>query len=103
MNFQLNVSRETFFFLPENLLMVPKIDSKNQLVVDLLTALRNEKFGLRAWARFLGSSWERSCATARANPTLKRSWTHTTMLIGALMLAILVSCFMFEGPDQTLR
>ena len=83
--------------------MMPKIDSENQFVVDLLTALHNEKFGLRAWARFLSSSWERSCATARANPSLKRSWTHTTMLIGALVLAIFVACFMFEGPEKTLH
>jgi phosphatidylglycerophosphate synthase len=83
--------------------MVPKIDSENQFVIDLLTALHHEKFGLRAWARFLGNSWERSRATARANPSLKRSWSHTTLLIGALALAILIACFMFEGPEKTLR
>lgn len=83
--------------------MVPTIDSENQFVVDLLTTLRHEKFGLRAWMRFLAISWERSCATARANPSLKRSWKHTTLLIGALGVAILVACFMFEGPEKTLR
>lgn len=83
--------------------MIPNIDSENQFVVDLLTTLRDEKFGLRAWARFLGSSYERACDTVRANPSLKRSWTRTTLFIGVLVLAILGACFLFKGPGKTLR
>ncbi len=83
--------------------MLQTTDSENQFVVDILTDLRNEKFSLLAWMHFLGSSWKRSCATARANPALKRSWTHTTIFIGAFALAILVVNFIFEGPGETLR
>jgi phosphatidylglycerophosphate synthase len=79
------------------------INSENQYVVDLLTTLRNEKFSPLAWMRFLGSSWKRSLATAKANPSLKRSWAHFTMFIGALVLAILVVSFIFEEPGKTLR
>ncbi len=78
-------------------------DSENQFVVDILTDLHNEKFSRLAWMHFLGSSWKRSCATARANPVLKRSWTHTTIFIGAFALAVLVVNFIFEGPGATLR
>ena len=78
-------------------------DSENQFVVDILTDLRNEKFSRLAWMHFLGSSWKRSCATARANPVLKRSWTHTTIFIGAFALAVFVVNFIFEGPGATLR
>ncbi|HEX9130952.1 MAG TPA: hypothetical protein VF844_01530, partial [Ktedonobacteraceae bacterium] len=83
--------------------MSPNIDGENQFVVALLTALRNEKFGLRAWVRFLGSSWERSCATARANPSLKRSWARTTLVIGTLASGVLAASFIFEGPGRALR
>lgn len=83
--------------------MLQTTDSENQFVVDILTTLRNEKFSPLAWAHFLGSSWRRSCATARANPSLRRSWTHITMFIGAFALAIIVVNFIFEGPSKTLR
>jgi phosphatidylglycerophosphate synthase len=85
------------------LIMLQSTDSENQFVVDILTTLRNEKFSPLAWVHFLGSSWKRSCATARANPSLKRSWTHTTMFIGAFALAILSINFIFEEPDKTLH
>jgi phosphatidylglycerophosphate synthase len=77
--------------------------SETQFVVDLLTTLRNEKFSPLAWVRFLGRPWEMSCATASANPTLKRSWTRTTLLIGMLALAALVASFLFEGPIVALH
>ncbi len=77
--------------------------SENQFVVDLLTRLRNEKFSPLAWLRFLGRSWEMSCATASANPILKRSWARTTLLIGMLALAALVASFLFEGPIVALH
>src|SRR5947208_13631053 len=85
------------------LIMLRTTDSENQFVVDILTDLRNEKFSLLAWMHFLGSSWKRSCATARANPTLNRSWIHTTIFIGAFVLVILVLNFIFEGLISTLR
>src|SRR5438477_7268121 len=78
-------------------------DNENQFVVDILTDLRNEKFSRLAWMHFLGSSWKRSRATARANPTLKRSWVHTTIFIVTFVLAILIVNSMFEGPGATLR
>ena len=78
-------------------------DSENQFVVDILTDLCNEKFSHLAWMHFLGSSWKRSCATARANPVLKRSWTHTTIFIGAFALAVLAANFIFEGSGATQR
>jgi phosphatidylglycerophosphate synthase len=77
--------------------------SENQLVVDLLTTLRNEKFSPLAWVHFLGRSWEKSRATANANPALKRSWARTTLLIGMLALAVLVASFIFEGPIVVLH
>jgi phosphatidylglycerophosphate synthase len=93
----------TLFSLPGTLIMLKTTGSENQFVVDILTTLRNEKFSPLAWAHFLGSSWQRSCATARANPSLKRSWTYITMFIGAFALALLVVNFTFEGPGETLR
>jgi phosphatidylglycerophosphate synthase len=78
-------------------------DRENQFVVDILTDLRNEKFSPLAWLHFLGSSWKRSSATARANPALKRSWVHTTIFSGAFALTILVVNFIFEGPIATLH
>jgi phosphatidylglycerophosphate synthase len=83
--------------------MLQTINSENQFVVDILTDLRNEKFSRLAWMHFLGSSWKRSCATARANPVLKRSWTYTTIFIGAFALAVLAVNIIFEGSGATLR
>src|SRR6266700_3726573 len=83
--------------------MLQTTNSENQFVVDILTDLRNEKFSRLAWMRFLGSSWKKSCATARANPVLKRSWTHTTIFIGAFALAVLAVNIIFEGSGATLR
>jgi phosphatidylglycerophosphate synthase len=90
-------------FFSGTLIMLQTNESENQFVVDILTTLRNEKFSPLAWVHFLGSSWKRSCATANANPSLKRSWTYTTMLIGAFALAILVVNFILEGSSETLR
>jgi phosphatidylglycerophosphate synthase len=83
--------------------MLHATDTENQFVVDILTGLRNEKYSPLAWMHFLGSSWKRSRATARANPALKRSWVHTTIFIGALALAILAVNAIFEGPLATLQ
>ena len=83
--------------------MAQTFDNENQFVVDLLTTLRNERFSPLAWVHFLRRSWEMSCATARANPSLKRSWTRVTLLIGVLALAVLAASFIFEGPQTALR
>jgi len=83
--------------------MAQTFDNENQFVVDLLTTLRNERFSPLAWVHFLRRSWEMSCATARANPSLKRSWTRITLLIGVLALAVLAASFIFEGPQTALR
>ena len=83
--------------------MLQTADSENQFVIDILTDLRNEKFSLRAWMHFLGSSWKRSRVTARVNPALKRSWVYTTIFIGSFALALLVFNFIIEGPIATLH
>src|SRR5258708_959149 len=83
--------------------MAQTIDDENQFVVDLLTTLRNEKFSAPAWVHFLQRSWEMACATAAANPSLKRSWAHTTLLISMLVLVMLGASFIFEGPHTALR
>jgi phosphatidylglycerophosphate synthase len=83
--------------------MLQSTDSENQFVVDILITLRNEKFSPLAWVHFLRSSWMRACATASANPSLRRSWTHTTMFIGVFTLAILSVNFIFEELGKTLR
>ncbi len=83
--------------------MTQTFDNENQFVVDLLTTLRNERFSPLAWIHFLQRSWEMSCATARANPSLKRSWTCITLLIGVLALAVLAASFIFEGLQTALR
>lgn len=83
--------------------MAQTIDDENQFVVDSLTTLRNAKFSVPAWIHFLRRSWEMSCATANANPSLKRSWARTTLLIGMLALVMLGASFIFEGPQTALR
>jgi phosphatidylglycerophosphate synthase len=83
--------------------MLQTTDNENQFVVEILTDLRNEMFSPLAWMHFIGSSWERSRATAIANPALKGSWIQTTILIGAFALAILVVNFIVEGSITTLR
>src|SRR5215472_16231444 len=83
--------------------MAQTIDNENQFVVDLLATLRNERFSPLAWVHFLRRSWEASCATASANPSLKRSWTRITLLIGVLALVVLAASFIFEGTPTALR
>ncbi len=75
----------------------------NQFVVDLLTTLRNERFHPIGWWRFIVRSWEMSCATANNNPTMKRSWLVTTILIGILALGIVIGTGLYEGPTIVLR
>ena len=83
--------------------MAQSTGNQNTFVVDLLSTLRNEKFSPAAWVHFLGRSWEMSCNTADANPTLKRSWKRVTLLIGTLALVILVASFFLEGASTTLH
>src|SRR5260370_33700665 len=98
-----NVSRETFPPSSGFSNMAQTFDNENQFVVDLLTTLRNERFSPLAWVHFLRRSWEMSWATARANPSLKRSWTRITLLIGVLAPAVLAASFIFEAPQTASR
>lgn len=75
----------------------------SESVVELLRTLRNERFSLKAWWHFFRRSWELSCETARANPTLKRSWARITLLMGMLVLIIYAASFSLEGPGVALR
>lgn len=90
-------------FHPGNVIMLQKTDNEKQFVVDILAALRKEKFGFKAWIRFLGMSWKRSCETARVYPSLKCSWKHITLFISACAMAILIGNFIVEGAIETLR
>lgn len=78
-------------------------NTENSFVVDLMTALRREKFSLRGWYHFLRRSWEMSRNTANANPTLKRSWAHITIFITALAIVIGGISFFFEGLGIAFR
>ena len=55
-------------------------NTEQTFVVDLLTTLRCDCFSLRAWGNFCRRSWLLSCQTAKANPSLKRSWQRVTIL-----------------------
>jgi phosphatidylglycerophosphate synthase len=83
--------------------MQPGIPSENQFVMDLLMTLREEKFSLPGWWRFLARAWDMSYRTANDSPTLLRSWRNITVGIGLLVVVILLVCFAFEGSSTTLR
>jgi len=83
--------------------MSQTLKSENQFVVDLLTSLQAEKFSPGAWWRFLARSWQMSCDTAAAHPTLMRSWLRLTALIGFLTLGILLVTVLTEGSSTMLR
>jgi phosphatidylglycerophosphate synthase len=76
---------------------------ENQFVVELLTTLRKDGFSPRAWWRFLARSWDMSCATARTNPALRRSWLHVTLLMVSLTAGILGGTLVFEGAVTAAR
>ncbi|HYA98690.1 MAG TPA: CDP-alcohol phosphatidyltransferase family protein [Ktedonobacteraceae bacterium] len=80
-----------------------KTDNENQFVVDILSDLRKDNFGFQACICFLGSSWRKSHATAKGNPSLTNSWFSITIFIGLLALAILIFNLFFEGPIETLH
>src|SRR3989440_9292652 len=96
-----NVSRETFF-IKEMVSVKNTAESEKQFVVDLLTTLRQEKFSPRGWWCFFRRSWEMSCKTANDNPTLKRSWVLTTLLIATLPVAMILLNFLLEGAEPAL-
>src|SRR3954452_11531981 len=79
------------------------LESDNQFVVDLLTTLRQEKFSLVGWGRFLVRSWDMSCKTAEDHPGLKRSWMRVTVLIALFAGAWLLATFFFEGSSAALH
>lgn len=77
--------------------------TESAFVVDLLTTLRHQRFGLRAWGYFFQRSWEQSCQTARANPSLTRSWQRVTGVVALLTLTILIGNLLGVGLVDTLR
>jgi len=77
--------------------------TEQTFVVDLLTTLHGDRFSLRAWGNFFRRSWLLSCQTARANPSLKRSWQCVTYLIALLALIILIANGLFAGATDTIR
>ena len=79
------------------------VERGNQFVVDLLTTLRAENFRLAAWWHFLKRSWDMSCATARANPGLYRSWVRTTIGMAALVCCLFCMTIVSEGFSTALR
>jgi phosphatidylglycerophosphate synthase len=84
----------------------PGVDTSytsSRFVVDLLTTLRAEKFRLTAWWHFLRCSWNMSCATARNNPGLYRSWAYTTIGIAALASCLFAITIVGEGFSAALR
>ena len=83
--------------------MLETSDKENQFVVDILSDLRKENFGVLAWAHFLGRSWRKSRATARAHPSLTFSWYTITIFIGLCALAILIINLIFVGSLETLH
>ncbi len=83
--------------------MQSTFEDENAFVVDLLTTLRNEKFSLPAWWRFLVRSWQMSWQTAQAHPTLTRSWARVSLLIFSLAALIVSANLHFEGVMNTLR
>ena len=81
----------------------PNVAQNNQFVVDLLTTLRDDKYSLSAWQRFLRRSWRMSCETAHTYPSLKRSWLRVTVLMGVLAFCLCILTFKYEGLATTLR
>jgi phosphatidylglycerophosphate synthase len=79
------------------------INADTSFVVDLLTTLQKERFSPLGWWRFIGRSWERSCAVAHDHPTLQRSWLYTTLLIGMLAMAIFATTLFFEDTSVALQ
>ena len=83
--------------------MASALSNKSLFVVDLLTTLRDEKFSLMAWVRFLARSWKMSRYTAHANPGLKHSWRRVSLMLSSLALMLLVASFRLEGPSIALH
>jgi phosphatidylglycerophosphate synthase len=83
--------------------MAQELHNDASFVVDLLAALRDDRFSPPAWGRFLLRAWNLSRHTARAYPTLTRSWQRVALLLGAMGLLILSSSFVLEGAQVTLR
>ena len=77
--------------------------ASNPFVVDLLTTLRAEKFRPAAWWHFFKRSWDMSCATARDNPGLYRSWLRTTIGMAALVCCLFCITIVGEGFSTALR
>lgn len=78
-------------------------NTEREFVVDLLTTLRADRFRPRAWGSFFLRSWLMSRQTARANPSLQRSWQRVTGMITLVAVLILAGNTLFAGPIDTLR
>lgn len=83
--------------------MSQTLKSENQFVIDLLTTLQAERFRPAAWWHFFVRSWQMSCDTAPAHPTLTRSWLRLTALIGLLTLGCLLVTMLTEGSSTMFR
>ncbi len=83
--------------------MLDPTNNENQFVVDILSDLRKDHYHFLAGVHFLGSSWSKSRATAKANPMLAYSWLSNTIFIGMMSLSILVLNLVFEGLIATLH
>lgn len=81
----------------------PQDQPESDFVVDLLTTLRDERFSLRGWYRFLRRSWEMSWQTAHANPLLRHSWARVTISMTILTVTLLLLAGMIEGGEVALR
>lgn len=83
--------------------MNQELHGDSSFVVDLLTALHDERFSIPAWGRFLSRSWGMSRHTARVHPSLARSWLRVALFLGVMALLILSSNFALEGTRATLQ
>jgi phosphatidylglycerophosphate synthase len=83
--------------------MAQELHNDASFVVDLLAALRDERFSLRAWGRFLLRSWNMSRRTAYAHPSLARSWQKVALFLSVIAALILSSSFALEGAQVALR
>jgi phosphatidylglycerophosphate synthase len=78
-------------------------DCESAFVMDLLRTLHRERFSPRAWSSFFRRSWHMSSQTARANPSLQRSWLRFTCLIAFLTLVVLIGNGLSAGIVDTLH
>jgi phosphatidylglycerophosphate synthase len=69
----------------------------------LLAALQRGRYTPRAWGRFFADSWRKSRQTAKAHPSLARSWARVSVGMGLLGLAGWAVIWLVEGQQVALR